>query len=150
MNANEALTNVTTLINDLESNYGMCNKRYAIDDIYDKVGIFDWWNNFIGLTQLKQMQSFLKTAIKLGYTGYVCFKVGAPGCAHGMWAHRNESTDGYSPREGGCLFHSFRFGDNYWSVQFNNDEWISDNNHPNRHEYPLYAVKCELKRRGEL
>lgn len=137
MNANEALTNVNILISDLEDaiNNNWCDfkrmtyvgwsgkKAYRIGKIYGEVGIFDWWNENLSLSQLKQMKSFLTTAIKLGYTGYVCFKVGASGCSHGMWAHKKESTTGYSP-DGACLFHSFRSGDNYWDACDDNEVWL--------------------------
>lgn len=65
------------------------------------------------------MEKFLKEAIKLGYKGYVCFKVGATGCANGMWAHKEESLDGYSP-DGDFLYKSFTPAYNYWS--FKKDE----------------------------
>lgn len=139
MNANEALKNVNILISDLEdaTKNNWCDykrmtyvgwsgkKAYRIGKIYGEVGIFDWWNENLSLSQLKQMRNFLTTAIKLGYTGYVCFKVGASGCSHGMWAHKKESTTGYSP-DGACLFHSFRSGDNYWDACDDNEVWLHD------------------------
>lgn len=91
-------------------------KRYRIDDVYEELSIFDWWNEHLSLSQLKDMRKFLKEAIKLGYTGYVCFKVGATGCANGMWAHKAESTDGYSPK-GEFLYKSFTPSYNYWSIK---------------------------------
>lgn len=69
-----------------------------MDEVFDDLSIFDWWRNKLSLTQLKQMRTFLKEAIKLGYTGYVCFKVGATGCANGMWASKEPTTNGYSPK----------------------------------------------------
>jgi len=138
MNANEALKNVNILISDLEDanannwcdykrmtyvGWSGNKKAYRIGKIYDEVGIFDWWNEKLSLSQLKQMRNFLTTAIKLGYTGYVCFKVGASGCSHGMWAHKKESTTGYSPN-GAVLFHSFRSGDNYWDACDDNEVWL--------------------------
>ncbi len=92
-------------------------KRYRIREVCDRLSIFDWWNDFLSYSQLKSMRDFLVTAIKYGYTGYVCFKVGATGCAHGMWANKVESTDGYSP-DGEYLFHSFRCTDDYWVIGF--------------------------------
>ena len=90
---------------------------FYISAVYDELSIFDWWNDKLSLSQLKQMKAFLQTAIKLGYKGYVCFKVGATGCSHGMWASQKESTDGYSPKnDEEVLFHSFRSGDNHWGV----------------------------------
>ena len=110
---------------------------YRISEVYDELGIFDWWNEWLSVTQLKQMKSFLEKAISLGYTGYVCFKVGAKYCAHGMWAHKNESTNGYSP-DGACLFHSFRSGDNYWDCCNENGEWIGVREHC---EFPWKEIK---------
>ena len=98
-------------------------KKWKISDVYDDLGIFDWWNDYISVSQLKQMLSFLKAAQKRGFNGYVCFKVGASGCSHGMWAHKQESTDGYSP-DGAVLHHSFRSGDNYWDYCNDDGEWL--------------------------
>ena len=100
-------------------------KALRIDKVYAELGIFDWWNETLSITQMKQMRSFLRTAIDLGYTGYACFKVGAKYCAHGMWANKKESTDGYSP-DGACLYHSFRSGDNYWSACLEDGTWMHD------------------------
>lgn len=97
---------------------------FKISDVYKELSIFDWWNETLSVGQLKQMETFLKQAIKLGFTGYVCFKVGAKGCSHGMWAHKEESTNGYSP-EGDVLFHSFTSGDNYFDMQLNG-KWMRD------------------------
>ena len=60
------------------------------------------------------MRTFLKEAIKLGYKGYVCFKVGASGCANGMWAYKAETTNGYSP-DGDAIYRSFTPDYTYWS-----------------------------------
>jgi len=92
-------------------------KRFEIREVCDDLSIFDWWGDDLSYSQLLSMHEFLETAIKYGYTGYVCFKVGATGCSHGMWAHKQESLDGYSP-DGEFLFHSFRCTDNYWSIDF--------------------------------
>lgn len=108
---------------------------FKMDSVYEALSIFDWWNETLSLSQLKQMEKFLKKAIQFGFTGYVCFKVGAKHCSHGMWAHKQESINGYSP-EGDCLFHSFRAGDNYWDAELNG-EWLhetyatDDNSCPN-------------------
>jgi hypothetical protein len=92
--------------------------------VCDKLSIFDWWPDRLTITHMKQMRSFLKQAIKLGYTGYVCFKVGASGCSNGMWAHKEESTDGYSPK-GDCIYRSFTPDYTYW--QFNEGgEWFPE------------------------
>jgi len=92
-----------------------------IEVIYDDLSIFDWWPKKLTLTHMKQMRTFLKEAIKLGYTGYVCFKVGASGCANGMWACVNPTTDGYSP-DGDTLYRSFTPDYTYYSFQ-KNGKW---------------------------
>lgn len=94
-------------------------KGYPMRDVYKRLSIFDWWVNTLGITRLKQMREFLREAIKLGFTGYVCFKVGAKGCANGMWAHTDESTDGYSPDTGECIYRSFTPAYTYWSFTKN-------------------------------
>lgn len=100
----------------LDGIYEQGIKSYRIRDVYDELSIFDWWNERLSKTQLLDMQRFLREAIKLGYTGYVCFKVGATGCANGMWAHKQESENGYSP-DGEFLYKSFTPDYNCWSVQ---------------------------------
>lgn len=89
--------------------------KWKTRDIWHALNIFDWWKDYVSVSDLKQMKSFLQTAIAHGYTGYACFKMGVPSCAHGMWANVNESTDGYSP-DGAFLYHSFRSGDNYYCI----------------------------------
>lgn len=77
-----------------------------IGDIYDDLSIFDWWPEWLTHSNMKKMKMFLENAIRLGYTGYVCFKVGASGCANGMWAHKKQTTDGYAP-DGDFIYRSF-------------------------------------------
>ncbi len=144
MNAAKALVNVEALIAEGETfktTHGYA-KKWNISSICDQLGIFDWWNEKLSLSQLKQMRSFLKTAISLGFTGYVCFKVGAAGCSHGMWAHVNESTDGYSPKEGACLHHSFRSGDNYWDLRKPDGEWLGN---AEKWEFSLDEIRAAMK-----
>ena len=93
--------------------------------VYDVLSIFDWWPNRLNQNHLKQMKTFLREAIKLGYTGYVCFKVGASGCANGMWAHKKPSTNGYSP-DGDCIYRSFTPDYTYYSVNKNNKWYPSE------------------------
>lgn len=100
-------------------------KTWRIYDVCDRLSIFDWWNEKLSTSQLKQMKSFLNLAGELGYNGYVCFKVGAKHCSHGMWASKAESTDGYSP-DGACIYHSFRTGDNYYDCEFPTGKWAHD------------------------
>lgn len=117
-------------------------KTWRIDDVYDRLSIFDWWHDKLSLSQLKQMRSFLKTAGELGYNGYVCFKVGAAGCSHGMWANKAESETGYSP-DGEFLFHSFRSGDNYWDVRL--ADGTMGGNKGNHYELTLNEVKALIE-----
>lgn len=146
MNAKEVLANVVAMIAEGEA-YNAENKRWRLNmrwriyDVCGKLSIFDWWNEYLSVSQLKQMRKFLETAITMGYTGYVCFKVGAAGCSHGMWAHKQESEDGYSP-DGECLHHSFRSGDNYWDVQLPNGKWLGDID--GKVEHTLKEVKAAL------
>lgn len=127
MNAHEAIENVSRYITEGEAKKARTgvSPKFFIRDICNDLGIFDWWNEYMSLTQLKQMKSFLEIAISCGYSGYVCFKVGAAGCSHGMWAYKNESTTGYSP-DGACLYHSFRNGDNYWCYCDDDNQWHHD------------------------
>ena len=94
-----------------------------IDVVYDDLSIFDWWPEKLTITHMKQMRTFLKEAIKLVYTGYVCFKVGAHGCANGMWAHKEETKDGYSPK-GDFIYRSFTPDYTNWQAK------INDKNYP--------------------
>lgn len=136
----EILNNVNRKIMAVEAinkTWGL--KRLNIRDVYEELSIFDWWNETMSLTQLKQMKKFLETAIKMGFTGYACFKVGAKYCTHGMWAYTAESTDGYSPKEGTVLFHSFRSGDNYWDARNEDGKWLYEGT--GRCEFTLKEVK---------
>ena len=108
------------------------------------LSIFDWWVDDLSLTRLKQMRTFLKEAIKLGYTGYVCFKVGVAGCANGMWAHKLPTTDGYSPK---CdfLYRSFTTNYTYWDITYEGEEWEKD-----RLSYKVGKEYDALKTAGDL
>ena len=139
MNTKEVLANVNTMIADGEAykeSFGW-SKNWNIRNVYKDLGIFDWWSDKLSVTQLKQMRKFLETAEKLGFNGYVCFKVGMAGCAHGMWAHKAESTTGYSP-DGECLYHSFRSGDNYWDYCNEDNKWMGNEK---RYGFTLADVK---------
>lgn len=111
--------------------------KYKIREVCNQLSIFDWWNEELSVHQLKQMEKFLETAAKLGFNGYVCFKVGAKGCSHGMWAHKAESETGYSP-DGECLHHSFRTGDNYWDYCNAENKWMANRE---RWQFTLDEVK---------
>ena len=152
-NANEILANVTEWMERLETETPSIGspvvwkgwkgkKALRIARVNGELSIFDWWNEDLSMHQLKQMKKFLETAISLGYTGYVCFKVGAAGCSHGMWAHKKESTDGYSP-DGACLYHSFRSGDNYYDACDDKGVWLHDVFEQS--DYSLKEIKELLK-----
>ena len=115
-NAHNVLQNLEKLIYD--------GRTVEIRDVCDELSIFDWWPDDLPVSRMKQMKTFLKNAIRLGFTGYVCFKVGASGCANGMWAHKESSTDGYSPN-GDVLYRSFTPDYTYWSAKING-KWIPD------------------------
>lgn len=120
--ASTVLSATETFIALLDRNRGM---RLRIREVCTDLSIFDWWNDTLSLSQLKAMRSFLKTAIKNGYDGYVCFKVGAKYCASGMWAYKNESTTGYSP-DGEALYRSFQASHNYWDACDANNNWLAE------------------------
>ena len=115
--AAEVLQRVEGYIEKIEQ--GWLPGKLRIQDYYDDLSIFDWWPEYISKSKLGEMRQFLKEAIKLGYEGYVCFKVGATGCANGMWAHKEESTDGYSP-DGDFLYRSFTPDYTNWQAKINN------------------------------
>lgn len=107
-NAEPVLAKVEEYIAELEdkkARWGFAPRK-EMWEVYKELSIFDWWVDKLSLTQLKAMRAFLKEAIKLGYTGYVCFKVGATGCANGMWANKVPTTNGYSPN-GAFIYRSF-------------------------------------------
>ena len=145
MKANEVLANVTKMIESGEQYKARCgfSKKWRIYDVCEELGIFDWWNDYMSVSQLKQMKKFLETAIELGYTGYVCFKVGAEGCSHGMWAYKKDSEDGYSLKDGGCLHHSFRGGDNYYDLQFEDGNWLGNDE---KWQFTLKEIKAALNK----
>lgn len=132
-NAQNVLDNVNQLIDRRDKGaankysglwyYG--NRGYDMRKVCDDLSIFDWWVDNLSVSKLKDMRQFIEEAIKLGYTGYVCFKVGAAGCANGMWAYKTETTDGYSPN-GECLYKSFTPSYNYWDAQLADGSWLAE------------------------
>jgi hypothetical protein len=118
MNAREVLANAERLRrdaeNELRDNPYLKGKAYYIRDVCHDLSIFDWWHDRLSISQLKQIEGFLKTAIRMGYDGYVCFKVGAEGCASGMWAYKVGSLDGRSPDDAEFIYRSFQSRHNYW------------------------------------
>lgn len=133
-NAQEVLKSVELCLEELEdfkATFGY-SKKFWMTEVYEELNIFDWWSEQLSGTQLKQMKSFLETAIKLGYKGYVCFKVGITGCANGMWAYKEESKDGYSP-EGGCLYRSFTPAYTDWDIRDDNGTWLHNSDNKDKH-----------------
>lgn len=112
MEKNYCKYNAQNVLNALEHHIERGFSR-DIRDVCDELSIFDWWTERLSISQMKQMRTFLKNAIRLGYTGYVCFKVGASGCANGMWAHTEPTTTGYSP-DCDYLYRSFSPDYTYW------------------------------------
>ena len=143
MNAKEVLANVVAMIAEGEEYKAenRRNRRFRIYSVCNELSIFDWWNEYLSVSQLKEMRRFLETAITMGYTGYVCFKVGAKYCANGMWAHKQESEDGYSP-DGECLYHSFVSGANDWDIKLADGTWLHDRD--GRCNHSLREVKAAL------
>ena len=116
-NAQPVLDNVNKYIDILteKKNYQK-NPTVRTRDVCDELSIFDWWVDVLSITRLLDMKKFLEEAIKLGFTGYVCFKVGATGCANGMWAHTAPTTNGYSPNGRDYIYKSFTPAYNYWDI----------------------------------
>lgn len=121
LNAQQVLDNLNALIAEVE-NMDKYSRRYrlATRQLCNELSIFDWWTERMSLSQLKAMRTFLNQAVKMGFTGYVCFKVGAKYCASGMWAYRAESEDGFSPA-GDFLYRSFYSAGNYWDAQIDGE-----------------------------
>lgn len=98
--------------------------RLRTQSVCNELSIFDWWTDYLSKSKLQEMRQFLSEAIKLGYTGYVCFKVGAKGCANGMWAHTADCTpEGYSPSGCPTLYRSFTPSYRYWNVTDKDGNW---------------------------
>lgn len=107
--------------------------------VYDELSIFDWWPERLTLTHMKQMRAFLREAVKLGYDGYVCFKVGASGCANGMWAHKKETTNGYSP-DGEAIYRSFTPDYTEYSFCDKNGNWHQEYKNTKELEQALASI----------
>lgn len=120
--------------------------KYRMEDVCKELSIFDWWVDYLSQNRLKQMRAFLKKAISLGYRGYVCFKVGAAGCANGMWAHKESSTNGYSP-DGECLYRSFTPSYVSWDAKLADNSWVS--NHEGEGNLSFYLVKYYIDNRNK-
>ena len=105
MNAKEVLANVVAMIAEGEeyNAENRRNRRFRIYSVCNELSIFDWWNEYLSVSQLKQMRKFLETAITMGYAGYVCFKVGAAGCSNGMWAQSMNPRTGTARTVSACI-----------------------------------------------
>lgn len=106
--------------------WGKRRYYYCMREVYRDLSIFDWWTDRLSLSRLKEMRQFLTEAIDLGFTGYVCFKVGVSGCANGMWAHKKESENGYSPENDDFLYRSFTTDYTYWDILYKEDIRLSE------------------------
>ena len=123
-NAQAVLDKVEEKIAYLKTQYrGAKFRMDDVYDVYDELSIFDSWTDELGISRLEDMRKFLREAIKLGYTGYVCFKVGISGCSNGMWAYKKESIDGYCP-DGPTLYKSFTPDYEYWSVMDDDKDYL--------------------------
>lgn len=126
MEKNYCKYNAQNVLNALEHHIERGFSR-DMRDVCDELSIFDWWTERLSVNQMKQMRTFLKNAIRLGYTGYVCFKVGASGCANGMWAHTEPTTTGYSP-DCDYLYRSFSPDYTYWIANIGNKNYPASTN----------------------
>ena len=149
MNAQEVLTNIDKMLADAEeytkeysTEWRKARKKWRIREVYNDLGIFDWWDEYLSVSQLKSMKTFIQQGMKRGFCGYVCFKVGVKHCAHGMWISKKESTDGYSP-DGACLYHSFRSCDNYWDMELDNGKWMHEL-YPDKEDFTLKEIDEQL------
>lgn len=121
MNAFEVLNNLY----DLQEEYP--HGRCYIPHIYNKVGIFDWFKDYLSKKDIQDMINFVEKARLLGFEGAVSFKVGAKYCANGMWAHELPTTeDGYDPREGKCLYRSFTPDRVCWDARDDEGTWMHE------------------------
>ena len=120
-NAAYVLDNVYQLLDDMNESG---TKSYRMFSVYSDLSIFDWFKENLTKSDLNKMRQFLEEAIKLGYDGYVCFKVGAKYCANGMWAHKAESEDGYSPR-GEFIYRSFTTDYTCWDAKLEDGTMLS-------------------------
>lgn len=135
LNAQPVLLAVEKWIRILEARYRYyagskwCQRHYCcvpMREVYRELSIFDWWVDELTLSRLKEMRTFLREAIKLGFTGYVCFKVGASGCANGMWANKLPTANGYSPDGCDFLYRSFTPDYTYWDITYAGREYRDD------------------------
>lgn len=122
-NAKQVLLVVEKYIEQLEKEENPINRKLYIRDVCNELNIFDWWKDCLTISNLKDMKRFLKQSIKLGFKGYVFFKVGIKGCTNGMWAHKEESETGYSP-DGPCLYKTFVDGSDYYLISLDGENYL--------------------------
>ena len=146
-NAQPILDNVNKYIAELtEKKTYLKNPYLKTNDVYDDLSIFDWWTDKITLSRLLDMKKFLEEAIKLGFTGYVCFKVGVTGCANGMWANKVPTTTGYSPDHCDFIYKSFTPAYNYWDIIYADGSSLTKKTHRHFDEIPsATALEKALK-----
>ena len=143
--AQQVLNNINLYIEDAEAwnkDHHYVKKNWKTRDVCDNLSIFDWWVDELGLSHLKSMKMFVENAIKMGFDGFVCFKVGAKYCASGMWAYKAESTDGYSPK-GEALYRSFYPSGNWWDVCDENEKWLATGVYD---QYDKFKTLAQLKK----
>lgn len=88
----------------------------------DDLSIFSWKKESLSKAELRQMRSFVKHAIELGFKGFVCFRVG-----EGMWAYKAESENGHAPL-GDWLYRSFSpYEGAYYDVH-SRGKWLTEKN----------------------
>lgn len=124
--AENILANIEEVLADMEAEkaeWPALRVRRRTYTVAKSLSIFDWFVDEVSMSQLKQMRSFVKSAISAGYTGYVCFKVGSVGTSSGMWAYTVPTTTGFSP-DGPCLYRSFQSRLNWWDA-FDGERWVT-------------------------
>lgn len=117
--------NAQEVLNRIEKALKQKYYKKPVESVCDQFNIFDWWKDYLTASHLKQMRTFLREAIKLGYIGHVSFKLGATNCSNGMWAFKEQSADEYSP-EGPALYRSFTPEYTYWDITKLNGSWKWD------------------------
>ena len=73
-NAQNVLDKVETYIRILEAKQKRITWRRVglrMWDVCTDLSIFDWWVDELSISRLKEMRTFLREAIKLGFNGYV-------------------------------------------------------------------------------
>lgn len=138
--AEKILANIEEVLADMEAEKAewpaLRVRRYTYRVAKD-LSIFDWFQDELSIAQVKQMRSFVKSAISAGYRGYVCFKVGSVGTSSGMWAYTVPTTTGYSP-DGPCLYRSFQSRLNWWDA-FDGSGWLTTRTGKTRGEFVRFT-----------